>query len=317
MKKYRVAIAGSTKYSAGCASAILHSPGFEVSWVLTPQPRLLGRKKVSTKNPLHQLAENQNLPLIPFDADLKTASAEIQTLAATHPIDFLLVVDFGYFIPSWLLKLPSVAPLNIHPSALPAWRGSSPAQFSLLYGDKKSAISLIVMDEGMDTGPIIQQLPFAVQTDWTQTEYYDFSFGLMHQHLPQFMHDFADGSLVAKPQPTLSPTPTARRLTREDGFLEWSFVAKLLEGEEASATSELLSTAQQVHGSWPATIEAAVRAFAPWPLVWTVVSTAKGPKRMHILSAKLHQSKLELQKVKIEGKETANWSEVKNVILQK
>jgi methionyl-tRNA formyltransferase len=106
MKKYLVAVAGTTQHTVQCATALFDSSEFEIAWVLTPQPKLLGRKHLLTANPLDQFAEGKNIPRMiieeKIDQDLRS---KIEAATQATPIDFLLVVDFGYLIPSWLLKL--------------------------------------------------------------------------------------------------------------------------------------------------------------------------------------------------------------------
>src|SRR5258708_7726522 len=124
MSKYRIAIAGSTQHTVQCAEALFASPEFEITWILTPQPRLLGRKQILTKNPLHLFAEEHHVPLILLENTIDAAiQHRILTMNSAQAVDFLLVIDFGYLIPDWLLDLPAIAPLNVHLSALPAGRG--------------------------------------------------------------------------------------------------------------------------------------------------------------------------------------------------
>ncbi len=328
MSKISIAIAGSTQNTVQCALTLLESQQFDITWILTPVPKPIGRKQIITENPLHQFAKEHQVPVVLLEESIDTTvQTQIEELNARQSSDFLLVVDFGYIIPTWLLKLPKLASLNIHPSALPTWRGSSPGQFSLLYGDQESAVTLMIMDEGMDTGQIVIQIPFAVLPTWTQTEYYQESFSLICTQLSQVIQGLAEGKLHPKPQPITTPTPIARRLSREDGFVEWSFLKTLLEESclttsaraqmKFGATSPLLIEASQAHTDWASTIEHAVRAFTPWPLVWTVIPTNKGEKRMQILSVgKSEQQCLELQLVKLEGQNEAHWNQVRNSVVE-
>jgi methionyl-tRNA formyltransferase len=316
--KHTIAIAGSTHHTVQCATALLTSSQFDIAWILTPQPKPVGRKKILTKNPLHQFAEENNIPVILLERNIDVSVEEkIQRFQENQPIDFLLVVDFGYIIPTWLLHLPKTAPLNIHPSLLPEWRGSSPGQFSLLYGNTDSAVSIIVMDDGLDTGPIVKHIPFSVQKNWTQTEYYAYSFALVSADLPHIIDDFSNGVIKPQAQPDQSPTPPARRLTKEDGFIEWSVLKNLLQGKNPEQKGDSASLFSEVALTipWPEVIENAVRAFNPWPLVWTVIPTAKGEKRMQILAADVKNGRLEIEKVKIEGQEATDWTHVKNTLL--
>ncbi len=315
MKPYSIAIAGSTAHTVQCADALLQSDKFNIPWVLTPEPKAIGRKQVVTKNPLHIWAEEHGIRVILLNKkiDLHVKQLIEETVSQLGQIDFLLVVDFGYLIPDWLLTLPHIAPLNIHPSLLPKWRGSSPGQFVLLYGDTNSAVTLMEMNAGLDTGPIIHQEKFTVEPSWTQGEYYQFSFELITKVLADKIVEFAQtGRKTA--QSTLLPMTVARRLTREDGFISWRTVStgRVLENELLKEVTN--SNNQNI----VQVIEHASRAFAPWPGLWTIIPTVKGERRMQILKCHVgNNNSLILDTVKIEGQAEASWSQVKNQILEK
>lgn len=326
MKHYTVAIAGSSSRTVLCAEALAQHPQFSLSVALTPPPQPQGRKKVLTPSPVEQYARQNELPVLfvekKIDAVLKDA------LMQHEQPDFLLVVDFGYLVPNWLLAWPKVAPINIHPSALPKWRGSSPGQFSLLYGERLSAVSIMVMDSQLDHGPLLATLPFEVPADWTQTEYYVHSFGLASRSLPQTLLDFTQGRIMAKPQPDTSPTTEARRLSKADGFIEWQAVTAAMAGQDISQElqSELLESARGAHGSLAALVAHACRALSPWPGLWTEVQTAKGTQRMKLLQCQLssgaassdtHPTEtLRLTTVQLEGKTQTPWSEAQAAVLE-
>ncbi|MGD9128947.1 MAG: formyltransferase family protein [Candidatus Woesebacteria bacterium] len=353
----KIAIAGSSQNSLTCAQTIAADKRFQISWTLTPQPKAIGRKQKIVKNPLQNFAEEKNIPVInvvkKIDQELKTkiqkqclvakkknkklSSATLKDkIFSSHSseLDLLLVVDFGYLIPNWLLELPKIAPLNIHPSDLPKWRGSSPGQFVLLTAEKQSAICLIKMNEQLDQGPIIYKKTFTVQKNWTQTEYYQAAFKLINQNLAQVIFDFSKQKIKAQAQPTNSPTPIARRLTKDDSFISWEKLKIYLAKTKPSFLSKekikidqikelnlsrqkrkmpLLKTWLQKNPSLEI-IEQACRAFQPWPVLWTIIPTTKGPKRMKIWQCHCKEETLVLDEVQIEGKNKASWHEVKNVL---
>jgi len=318
-KRYRIAVAGSTEHTRMCVEGLLGDTRFEVMWMLTPEPKTIGRQKVLTKNPVQLLAEKEKIPIIFLKEKIDES---IRSQITEHsPVDFLLVVDFGYIIPKWLLELPKVAPLNVHPSELPRWRGSSPGQFTLLYGDRASAVSIIIMNKDLDAGPIVYQKTFPVDPAWNQTDYYQLSFTMTKKILAEKIVEFAEGKMKAQPQPPDSPTPLARRLTKGDGFVSWPLLYEAMGNPAGSllttqpTSNLLLETSVALH-SWPQTLVNACRALNPWPALWTMIPTHKGPKRMQVLSAAVDPATqhLTLKKVKIEGQSEANWNEVKNVI---
>lgn len=345
--QHLIPIAGTTQHTVMCAQALLNDKRFTIPWILTPEPKLIGRKKILTKNPLHLFAEKNNIPVIlvqkKIDEEIQsevkrhnsqlTTQNKASTLHTPHSTftsknlepetqnlkpNFLLVIDFGYIIPDWLLKFPTIAPVNIHPSELPKYRGSSPGQFVLLFGEQTSAVSVIQMNNTVDQGDIIYQEKFKVLNTWTSTEYYHHAFTLIAKHLPNIL---ALQPLTLTPQIEQSPTPMARRLTKNDGYISWNLLQKIIttSAQEAdSETSDLLNTAFQHTQSWEKTMEQAIKAFTPWPGVWTIVPTHKGEKRMKILSVEMRfiasEQRIILQDVQLEGLQPTTWNEVKNQI---
>ncbi len=320
MPKISIAIAGTTQRTRLCAEALSQAEDFEITWIVTPEPKPLGRKKVITPNPLHSFATEQSIPTLLIKN--KITSVTRQEITQQPQVDILLVVDFGYLVPSWLLALPQIAPLNIHPSELPKWRGSSPGQFALLYGEKKSAITLIEMNAQLDQGPIVAALPFNVDTAWTAEQYYQHSFELLAPELPNILKTYISNK-KSQPQPVSSPTPTARKLTKDDAFVPWNVIALARKGVEPSFITlpPLLEAARTAHTSLPALLVAATKAFSPWPNLWTKVETKQGEKRMKIISAVVTpktttaNESLTLETVQLEGKTPALFNQIKNTLL--
>jgi len=319
---YRVAVAGSSKYSLLFAKTLFEKRSFTIPWVLTPSPKPKGRNKELVNNPLHAWALKKNIPVILINKSIDDqVKKEIKKNAE---IDFFLVVDFGYLIPSCLLKQPNFTALNIHPSALPKYRGSSPGQMIILNAEEKSAISLIKLNEKMDQGPIIAQIPFYVKKNWTQKDYYDNSFYLMADHLVKFINKYAKKQLKETAQTKKSPTPIARKLSKQDAFISWNLIKNLITDYTASEDGstiiyeDLGMLMKLVSNKKEAEIAEIVcrasRAFYPWPIVWTIVQTKKGSKRMKIMPCKIKNDRIELQLVQIEGKNEAMWNEMKNSI---
>lgn len=313
---YTVVIAGTTKNTALCAAALHGDPRFTLTGVLTPEPKLVGRKQILTKNPLHKFAETHDLNISLVEKRITDETrSDLEQKSAARP-DFLLVVDFGYIVPKWLLEWPTKAPLNVHPSALPKWRGSSPGQFSILYGDKQSAVTLMIMNESLDEGPVIIQHEFEVDPNWTQQDYYQHSFKIVFETLADDIAAFAAGELTATPQPDATPTPIARRLSKADAFVSWTNVLEAMNGEmSVKFESKLLEAALGDHSSPADLLSHAARALNPWPQLWTEIPTSKGKKRMKILSVGVKNNKLELEEVQVEGQTPANWNQVRNLVI--
>lgn len=314
-QKISLAIIGSTNRTLTCAQVLVDHPQFELSWVLTPAPRPVGREQIITPNPVHQFAQNRQIPIIQVRTTIDQQIAE--QIALFPQVDIILVVDFGYILPEWLLNLPKIAPLNIHPSELPKWRGSSPGQFVLLFGESTSAVTLMKINEKVDQGEIINQIPFLVDQEWTQNEYYQRSFELITSQLPQLIISFCQNPTQTQSQPDTCPTPIANKISKQDAFLEWDIIQAAILGKMTNqkASSNLLNLAYQHHRFWTETIEHATRAFTPWPNLWTLINTNKGFKRMKILESTITQQKLVLVQVQIEGQQPASFNQVKNILV--
>ncbi len=315
-KTISVGLAGSTERTRLMAESLTADPVFQIVWTLTPPPQPIGRQQIMTTNPVELWSQAQGIPVVhvqtKLDAEVET---QVMALNTNQPIDILLVVDFGYLVPDWLLKLPKIAPLNIHPSDLPRWRGSSPAQFCLLFGDSTSAVTLMIMSAGLDEGPIIATLPIAVDPTWTSIDYYRESFALMATRLPDLVKQFA-AQPVSTSQPATSPTPIAKRLNKTDSFIEWPILAAaagLLPPDGIAASSNLLAEVNAETADWPTVLERATRAFSPWPGLWTLLPTAKGDQRLKILATHLDHGRLVLDTVQLEGKQPSSWAQLKSV----
>lgn len=330
-KPLSIIVAGSTKYTLKCAISLQNIPGFRITAVITPSPKPVGRKQILTKNPLHAWADEEKLPTVLINQKIDT---EVQQQLTQLPKpDFLLVVDFGYFIPDWLLSFPKLAPVNVHPSQLPRWRGSSPGQFAILFAEQTSAVTVMIVNQKMDQGAILKQIPLQVGDKWTQQKYYEQSFELASQNLPLVLENFANHKITPQPQPEKSPTPAARRLGKADSFVPWSVISGLMQGAQPNPKdlSELMQTALPHHKSMANLIEAGVRAFSGWPGVWTEIPTQSdgqtASKRMKILEVEIGGSHetgsgntnpyLILKTVHIAGHEKpASWNQVKTALLQ-
>ena len=276
-----------------------------------------------TPTPLHEFGVSHNIPVVTLVANSVTATK--QEILKQSPVDFVLVVDFGYIVPNWLLELPALAPLNIHPSALPRWRGSSPGQYCLLHGDTHSAVTLMRMNSKLDEGPIIAIMPFLVDQNWNAEDYYTHSFTQMCAELPELLVAYAE-TRQEYPQPLESPTEIAGKIEKAAAYIPWELIQKAtqipnytLSEAEATTLSPLLQSALRAHHSFAECVVAATKALSPWPKVWTLVATAQGEKRMQLHTAQIKTTPagtvLVLERVQVEGKNPGGFSETKQILL--
>lgn len=301
--EYSLVIAGSTINTKTCAETVFASPHFHLTGVITPAPKPVGRQQILTRNPLHEFAIGNDIPI--FLVDKKIDQTLRDKLVTVKTPDMLLVVDFGYIVPSWLLEWPKVAPVNIHPSDLPRYRGSSPGQFALTFGETESAVTLMKMDEQLDHGPIIAKIYFDISQDWTAADYYGHSFELMSKELSKLLLEFIINPNEVAPQPDSSPTPLARMLSREDGFVPLGALRQIASGKKSSAQIPFLSSyglhtnSLKLYHLW--------QGLTPWPGLWTEIFVGDKKKRIKLLELGIEENTLKIKKIQIEGKlPTAN-----------
>lgn len=139
---------GSQEFSVGFLSAILEDK-HDVLAVFTREEKPAGRKNELTKTPVHIFAQSKSLRV------LTPKNLKNERLEEFGEIDFIVVVGYGLILPEYFIDYPKLGCINVHPSLLPRWRGAAPIERSLWNGDKKTAATIMLMDEGLDTGDIL------------------------------------------------------------------------------------------------------------------------------------------------------------------
>jgi methionyl-tRNA formyltransferase len=226
---------GSGSVALPALSRLQQSGLVEIGAVVTAPPRPAGRKGVLKPTPVAELATERGLPVrTPGTLRDEAVVAELGRLGA----ELIVLADYGRIIPGAILELPRHGALNIHPSLLPRHRGAAPVVGTILAGDPVGGVTVMRMDEGLDTGPIVaqQELPLRGTEAAPELEARLAGMGaeLLLEHLPAWL----EGSLTARPQPVEGASLT-RLLRREDGRLDPARPALELERQ--------------------------VRAYQPWP----------------------------------------------------
>ncbi len=226
---------GSGPVALPSLTRLLESGLVEIDSVVTAPPRPAGRKQVLTPTPLAELAMGQGLP-VRAPTSLRDAAvlAELRAL----DLDLIVLADYGRIIPAAVLSLPPHGALNVHPSLLPRHRGAAPVQAAIAAGDSISGVTLMRMDEGLDTGPIVARAELELQGDETAPDLEACLAAMGADLLVASLPAWLAGSLMAQPQADDGATLT-RPLRREDGRLDPSRSAVELERQ--------------------------VRAYQPWP----------------------------------------------------
>ena len=245
---YRVVFFSSAPIGTPFLTALHQDPRFEVVGVVTQQDKPVGRGLKLTPNVIKQTAlelgiQEQQIQT-PRKINLETSIEGknfYDRLQAKSP-DFLVVIAYGKIMPVSLLELPTFAPINVHGSLLPQYRGASPLQSVFLDQQTQTGITIMHMDAGMDTGAIVDRLAFKLPFDRTVKTLIE----KIQETWPQFLNDtlrsYAKGSLHATPQDE-SQSTTCQKITKHDG-------------EIAPSTDSLAS------------IYAKYRAYALRPKIW-------------------------------------------------
>ncbi|MBS9403746.1 methionyl-tRNA formyltransferase [Halomonas sp. TRM85114] len=232
-----VIFAGTPDFAAESLADLLASQHRVVA-VYTQPDRPAGRGRKLTPSPVKRLALAHQLPVHQPET-LK--APEIQRELAAHAADVMVVVAYGLILPRTVLTIPRLGCLNVHASLLPRWRGAAPIQRAIEAGDDESGVTLMQMDEGLDTGDmlLVRRTPITATT--TGGELHDRLASLGGAALTEALDALAAGELSATPQP-------------ESGV---TYAAKLSKAE-----------AELDFGRPAAELANRVRAFNPWPVAW-------------------------------------------------
>lgn len=233
-----VVFMGTPQFAVPILESLFRSP-YQVVAVYTQPDKPVGRRQRLTPSPVKELAREHKIPVIQPNT-LKTAEV-VEDLASLKP-ELIVVAAFGQILPQKVLSLPKFGCLNIHPSLLPQYRGPSPVATSLLCGDLLTGVTIILMDEGLDSGPILAQEKVDIAATGTTgsltAKLAHVGAGLLMDTLPKWLK----GELEPQPQGESQAT-YSRLITSKDGEIDWHLPAVEL---------------------WQR-----VRAFNPWPGCYT------------------------------------------------
>lgn len=239
---------GTPEFSVPALSALIEA-GHEIACVYSQPPRPAGRGHKKRLSPIQELAESLDLDARqPSSLGEKTVQAEFLSLNA----DVAVVVAYGLILPKPILSAPRLGCLNIHASLLPRWRGAAPIQRAILAGESETGITIMQIDDGLDTGPIlaVERVPITKKT--TASNLHDELAKIGARLIVEVLSDDLP-SPVSQPEEGVT---YAQKLDRSEGRIDWT-----------KASSE---------------IDRRVRALNPWPGVWCELNS----ERLQILSVK-------------------------------
>jgi len=235
VEKLNIVFAGTPDFAAKHLSALIESE-FNVVAVYTQPDRPAGRGKKLTASAVKQLAVEHELPVYqPENFKSDEAVAELASLNA----DIMIVVAYGLILPSVVLDTPRLGCLNVHGSLLPRWRGAAPIQRAIWAGDKETGVTIMQMNEGLDTGDMLSKVSCPIDADETSRSLYEKLATQAPQVLVDTITQLAKGELQAEVQDE-DLANYAKKLSKTEALINWSDDAVF--------------------------IERCVRAFNPWPM---------------------------------------------------
>lgn len=266
----KVVFLGTADFGLPTLQALHDSADIELVGVITQPDKPVGRKQQLTPSPVKVLAKELQVSIYEQLDDLLTLTVDVGVLVA-----------YGHLLKDRHLNHCAAGILNIHPSLLPAWRGPAPIQYSLLNGDTITGITIMRIDAGMDTGPIITQQSYDVQLGDTAESLHEYFSKVGGTMLLDVIEAYVNGDATITEQ-SANGASYSHIITREDGRV-------------TSKDSE-----EAIFAKW--------RAFHPWPGVFLEWQD----KRIKLIDLSYTNNVLQLRKVQVAGKQPVSFEEFKN-----
>ena len=242
----KIIFCGTPNFAVPTLEALI-AAGHEIALAVSQPDRPIGRDQKLTAPPVKQTALAANILVTQPDKIRNNPEFRAQ-LEAIRP-DAIVVVAYGRIIPPWMLALPRLGCINLHGSLLPKYRGAAPIQWAVAMGDAFTGNTTMLLEEGLDTGPILLQQTHEIRQDETATELFDEMARAGVPLVVDTLAGLADGTLNPQPQNHEFAT-FAPLLNREDGRMDFA-----------------LRTATELHNRW--------RGFQPWPGAFTTLDGKK------------------------------------------
>ena len=250
----RIVFIGAGEIGVPTLQALLRSSEHQLTGVVTQPDKPAGRAQRIEPTPIKRALAGSKVPILQ-PARIKDRQA-IEEIRALQP-DAIVVIAYGQILPREVLEIPRIACLNLHASLLPRWRGAAPIQAAIAAGDPETGITVMYMAEGLDTGDILLQRRIDILPTDTGGSLHDRLAQIAPETLLEALQMLAKGNAPRIPQDNALAT-YAPKLTRDDGKIDWSEPAEIIEGK--------------------------IRAFNPWPGAFTEIA-APSLRKLKIFSA--------------------------------
>ena len=254
----RIVFMGTPDFSVPTLKAI-HAAGHDIVAVYSQPPRPAGRGMALTPSPVHATAQALGLPVL-TPTSLKSDDAA--AIFRAHDADVAVVVAYGLLLPESILAEPRHGCLNLHGSKLPRWRGAAPIQRAIMAGDAETAVEVMQMEKGLDTGPVCLSTVTPIEPDETTADLHDRLSVLGATTMVEALAMLERGELVSVEQSDVGVT-YAHKIDKSEARIDWRLDAKLL------------------HDT--------VRGLSPFPGAWCEVPIAGKVERLKVLRTTLGQ----------------------------
>ena len=216
----RIVFMGTAEFAVPSLEQLVLN-GYEVVAVYTQPDRVAGRGRALVASPVKRVAVEWKLSVVQ-PSSLKSVQA-VKQLASLQP-DIIVVAAFGQILSASVLAVPAHGGLNIHPSLLPKFRGASPIASAILYGGEFTGVSVMLLDKGMDTGPLLARVQVSTSSQDTTSSLAEKLSLVGAQLLLEVLPRWVKGELTPQPQDESQAT-YARMLGKKDGGIDWSLSA--------------------------------------------------------------------------------------------
>ena len=237
MEKTKLIFIGTAEFGLPAFEALTKDENFEIVLVITQPDKPVGRKQVVTSSPIKISAEKKNITILQPEhiIDIK------EKISLLKP-DLIVVAAYAQLIPEEILNLPKYGCLNLHASLLPKYRGSAIIQAAILNGDEQTGLTIIKMDKGLDTGPIVAQTIIKIDDNDTAETLYNKLSAMGADFMVETVKKYIAGKITPKIQDS-SQASYVKEITKSDGLIDWKKPA--------------------------VNLEKFIRAMNSWPMAWT------------------------------------------------
>nr|WP_314626175.1 methionyl-tRNA formyltransferase [uncultured Noviherbaspirillum sp.] len=227
----KIIYAGTPEFAAAALKS-LHEAGHEITLVLTQPDRPAGRGMQLQASAVKQYAQQHGMPVaqpvsLRLDGKYPEVAREAHALLQSTPHDVMVVAAYGLILPASVLAIPPLGCLNIHASLLPRWRGAAPIHRAIEAGDPVTGITIMQMDEGLDTGPMLSRQALPIEAGETTGSLHDRLASLGAAMIVDALRDLEAGALAAQAQPEEGVTYAAK-ISKDEATLDFREPASVL-----------------------------------------------------------------------------------------